>query len=442
MAVVAGIAFFFIRALLALIPALASRRPIKKWAAAAALVVAAFYLVLSGASVSTQRAFIMIAIVLIGVMLDRPALTFRTITVAALAVLLFTPQAVAQPSFQMSFAAALALIAAYQYGLPWRAKADTSLAQRAALWGTREIAGLILASMVAGLATTPYVAYHFHRVAPYGVLANLLAMPVVSAWVMPMGILGVLALPFGFDAPFWQLMGHGIDWMIAVALWVTSLPGSVGHMRAFGTGPLLLATAGLLLICLLRTPLRFSGAVLAVIAMLWALSAPRPDVLVASDGATAAIRGVDGRLDLLAGGRDTFALKDWLAADGDNRDPTDKSLRAGIVCDAIGCIGHLKNGRPVSYVKAVDAFAEDCTRAAVVVSARQAQAPCAATLIDRKVWRAHGAVALRWTGKDFAESFARPPDYDRPWAPAPREVTVPATPPDATPKPADLEPGD
>ena len=213
MAVVAGIVFFFIRAALALVPSLASRQPIKKWAAAAALVAATFYLLLSGAEVATQRSFIMIAIVLIGVMVDRPALTFRTLTVAAFAVLLLAPEAVVHPSFQMSFAATLALIAAYQYGLPWRAEADTSLGARVALWGGREIAGLILASLVAGLATTPYAAFHFHRLAPYGVLANLLAMPVVSAVVMPMGILGVLAMPFGFDALFWQLMGvrHRLD---------------------------------------------------------------------------------------------------------------------------------------------------------------------------------------------------------------------------------------
>ncbi len=416
MAVVAGIAFFFIRAGLALMPALANRRPIKKWAAAAALVAAACYLVLSGAGVSTQRAFIMVTIVLIGVMLDRPALTFRTLTVAAFGVLLLSPQAVVHPSFQMSFAAALALIAAYQYGLPWHADADTSLGARAALWGTREIAALILASIVAGLATTPYAAYHFHRVAPYGVLANLLAMPVVSAWVMPMGILGVLTLPLGFDAPFWQLMGQGIDWMIAVALWVTSLPGAVGHMRAFGTGPLLLGTAGLLLICLLRTPLRWSGAVLAVAASLWALAAPRPDVLVAADGRAVAIRGADGRLTFLSSGRDSFVIKDWLAADGDGRDPKDKSLHDGVACDAIGCIGRFKDGRLASMAFKAEAFTEDCARAAVVISAREAPIACAATLIDRKAWRAHGSTALRWTGDHFEETFARPHGIDRPWA--------------------------
>ena len=214
---------------------------------------------LSGAEVATQRSYIMIAIVLIGVMLDRPSLTMRTLTIAALLVLLFAPEAVVHPSFQMSFAATLALVAAYERGLPWaRAGADSSLGARAALWGVREIASLILASLVAGLATTPYAAYHFHRLAPYGVLANLLAMPVVSAWVMPMGLLGVLAIPFGFDAEFWRQMGHGIEWMDAVALWVASLPGAVGHVTAFGTGPLLSATAGLLVIGLLRR--RCAGA--------------------------------------------------------------------------------------------------------------------------------------------------------------------------------------
>ena len=259
MAVVAGIVFFFIRAGLALFPSLANRHPIKKWAALGALVAAGFYLLLSGAEVATQRSFIMIAIVLIGVMLDRPTLTFRTLAVAAIGVLLLAPQAVIHPSFQMSFAATLALVAAYQHGLPLRGDTDSSLGMRVALWGAREVAGLLLASLVAGLATTPYAAFHFHRLAPYGALANLLAMPVVSALVMPMGILGVIAMPFGFDAVFWRLMGAGIDWMNWVALWVTSLPGAVGRIHAFGTGPLLVGTAGILLVCLLRTPLRWTS---------------------------------------------------------------------------------------------------------------------------------------------------------------------------------------
>src|SRR4029077_14349081 len=92
-----------------------------------------------------------------------------------------------------------------------RASADSPLAMRAALWGVTEVVSLLVASVVAGFATTPYAAYHFHQVAPYGVIPNLLAMPIVSARVMPMGILGVVAIPFGFDVFFWRQMGFGIE---------------------------------------------------------------------------------------------------------------------------------------------------------------------------------------------------------------------------------------
>ena len=448
MAVVAGIVFFFVRAALALIPLFASRYPIKKWAALSALIAVTFYMLLSGAEVATQRSFIMIGIVLLGVLFDRPALTFRTLSVAALGVLLLTPEAVVQPSFQMSFAATLALIAGYQQGLPLHGNADSSVAARAALWGLREIVGLVLASFLAGLATTPYAAYHFHRLAPYGVIANLLAMPVVSAWVMPMGILGVLAMPFGFDALFWKMMGAGITWMDDVALWVASLPGAVGRIQAFGTGPLLLGTAALLLLCLLRTPLRWSGLVLAVAASLWAVTTPRPDVLIANDGQAAALRGADGRLAVLSSGRDTFAIKEWLAADGDTRTPKDPGLKDGVRCDPAGCIGRLKDGRLVSMALSAEAFAEDCGRAAVVVSPRQAPGDCAALLIDRRTWRAEGAIGLRAVGDRFELSAGRPPGYVRPWAPPVRGAGDSITPPlrpaerDATPRVEDLEPGD
>ena len=448
MALVAGVVFFALRALLALSPSLASGRPIKKWAAAGALVAAAAYLVLSGAEVATQRAFIMTAIVLIGVMADRAALTLRTLAIAAIAVLLFAPQSVVHPSFQMSFAATLALIAAYERGLPWMARADTSMSARVALWGGREVAALVLASLVAGLATTPYAAYHFHRIAPYGVIANLFAMPIVSIWVMPSGLLALIAMPFVLDGMLWRLMGEGIDWMIAVALFVAGLPGAVGRMAAFGIGPLLLGTGGLVLLGLLKTPLRWSGGAVVVAASLWAIAAPQPDVLISSDGQAVAVRGADGRLSIHRGSRDAFAAREWLAADGDARLPDDATLAEGFRCDASGCIARLADGRLVSQVLAADAFEEDCRRAAIVVTAREAPPACQALVVDRTVSRARGAITIRRNGEGWDVTAARPKGQDRPWARAaaePAETLAPAPsrpqPRDATPRTEDLEPG-
>jgi competence protein ComEC len=451
MALVAGVVFFTIRALLALVPALAMRRPIKKWAAFGALIAAFFYLLLSGAEVATQRSFIMTGILLVGVMVDRSALTMRNLALAALAVMLLFPEAVAHPSFQMSFAATLALIAAYERSIPWmRAGADTPLGARIALWGGREVVALIVVSLAAGTATMPYVAFHFHRLGPYGVLANLMAMPIVSVWVMPSGLLALLALPFGFDAPLWKLMGFGIDWMIWVALFVASLPGAVGRMTAFGTGPLLLCSAGLVVLCLLRSPLRWTGAVGIVAATLWAMGVPQPDVYVADRGDLVAVRGASGRFSIMrTGNSDAFSVREWLAADADARTPNDASLKEGVTCDQIGCIARLAGGTLVTLPFAAEAFEEDCRRAALVASQRTAPPSCAATAIDRTVWQRTGATALFRVGKGWETAVVFPAGYERPWARAmptrgegEGTTSTRSAPRDATPRTEDIAPED
>ncbi len=452
MAVVAGIVFVIVRGLLALIPAVALRYPIKKWAALCALAAATFYLLLSGAEVATQRSYYMIAVVLGGVLIDRAVLTFRTLAIAAIAVLLLAPEAVVHPSFQMSFAATLALIAGYQNGFPWKlTKADTSRSARIALWGVDWMLSLIFASLLAGLATQPYAAYHFHRLSPYGVLANLLAMPVVSGLVMPAGIVALVAMPFGFDGMFWTLMGWGIEWMDAVALWVAGLPGAVGRVTAFGTGPLLVATAGLMLICLLRTPLRWSGVPVLVLAALGAMATPRPDVLIAAGGDPVAVRTAEGRLAIIRKGGDSFAIKEWLAADADPRVPGDPTLSEGVACDEIGCIVRLADGSAVAIAFQAEAVAEDCLTASLVVTSRRGPPECAAKMIDRTMRASFGALSLRRMGKFWETTASRPEGYDRPWAraaaPRPAAGEQPPTPSrpagrDATPRSEDLDASD
>src|ERR1700722_10235504 len=281
----------------------------------------------------------MTAVVLIAVMVDRRAVTFRTLALSAIVMLLLAPEALVHPSFQMSFAATLGLVALVQIGMPRLfATPENSIAAKVALWGGRELVTLALASLIAGLATTPYAAFHFHRVTPYGLLANLAAMPVVSAVVMPAGMLGLLAMPFGFDGFFWWLMGVGIDWMIVVTEWVAALPGAIGRITAFGTGPLIAASIGIVLMGLLRTPLRWSGAVVLALAVVWALMVPQPDILISGDGHNVAVRGRDGRLHLMRTAKDAFLVKEWLAADADPRLAGDPSLADGVSCDDFGCV--------------------------------------------------------------------------------------------------------
>jgi len=453
MAVVAGVVFFAVRALLALFPLLTVGYAIKKWAAVAALAAAAFYLLLSGAEVATQRSFFMTAVVLIAVMVDRRAITFRTLAVAALIVLTVAPEALVHPSFQMSFAATLGLVALVQIGMPRLfAAPDNNATARAALWGGREFTMLLLASLVAGLATMPYAAFHFHRVTPYGVLANLAAMPVVSAIVMPAGLLGLVAMPFGFDRLFWAIMGFGIDWMIAVTQWVAALPGAVGRVPAFGIGPLIAASLGIILLGLLRTPLRWSGGALVLLAALWAARVTPPDILISADGRHVGVRGQDGRLHLMhavKGSKDTFLLKEWLAADADARGAADASLTSNVSCDDSGCVAPSGGGALVAQAFRPEAFSDDCERAALIVTLRQAPAACGASVIDGERLRRQGAMALRRSREGFVVEAVRPKSIDRPWSPATAEEgeadaavlapRVPARAVDATPAEADLQ---
>jgi len=319
----------------------------------------------------------------------------------------------------MSFAATLGLVVLVQIGLPRLcATPDSSMVAKVALWGGRELVMLLLASLVAGFATTPYAAFHFHRIAPYGVLANLGAMPVVSALVMPAGMFGLAAMPFGFDGVFWWLMGIGIDWMIVVARWVADLPGAIGHMAAFGIGPLILASLGMILIGVLRTPLRWSGAVMLVLAATWAVSATRPDILISGGGRSVAVRGRDGHLHLMQIAKDIFLVKEWLAADADPRSASDPSLTDGVSCDETGCVVPMADGALVAQALQPEALADDCARAMLIVTTRQAPQPCAAAVIDRARLHPQGALALTRKANEFSVDAVRSKGLDRPWSPA------------------------
>ena len=201
MVIMAGTMFWLARALLALFPYLALSFPIRKWAAAAALFSATFYLLLSGAAVPTVRSWIMMSIVLIAVMLDRPALTMRNVAIAALAVLLIMPQSLFDPVSKCHLLQSWCLVALFEH-LSQRERdgqGDVS-----PVWhGLRKIAFIsssaALTTLVASLAIAPFAIYHFHRMTHYGLAANLIVTPIVSLLIMPMALLALLTMPLGLD---------------------------------------------------------------------------------------------------------------------------------------------------------------------------------------------------------------------------------------------------
>ena len=255
MALVAGTVFFAVRVALALAPPLALRLPTKKVAALLALIGAFGYLLISGASVPAVRSFIMTAIMLLAVMVDRNPFSMRLVTFAALVLLLLKPEDLVGASFQMSFAAVIALIAAYETGMAKRTGGSHGLDRRRLLY----IAGCALTTVVASAATTPFSIYHFSRFSTYGIVANLIAVPLSAVWIMPLGMLGLLLIPLGLAAPCFVLMAQGIEIIIAVAAFVARLPGAALDVAQPPPAALLATVAGGLWLCLWRTPWRRLG---------------------------------------------------------------------------------------------------------------------------------------------------------------------------------------
>jgi competence protein ComEC len=272
------------------------------------------------------------------------------------------------------------------------------------------------------------------------VLANLAAMPVVSIIVMPAGLAGIIAIPFGLDSIFWRLMDVGIDWMIAVTQWVAALPGALGRISSFGSAPLVVMTMGIIALGLLRSPLRWGGAAAIVLATWWAATVPQPDILIAGDGRHVAVRGSDGRLRAMSAGKDAFLMREWLAADADAREATDATLSAGVSCDDSGCVVRATDGRLAAMALKPEALADDCARAAIVVTVSLPPADCAALVFDHDALARSGTLALRriYDGAGHgAESHAsgtyavtaiHPRGVSRPWSPHIAETHANASP--------------
>jgi ComEC/Rec2-related protein len=362
MALVAGSVMGMIRLILALFPNFASRYPIKKFAASSALAGAFIYLLLSGGGVATMRSFIMLAVMLIAILFDRAALTMRNLVIAAIIILAFAPHEIMGPSFQMSFAATAALIAGYQIYSQWRLRRPSNvpiqggLVQRATRAGVLFVLGILATSLVAGLATAIYSAYHFNRIAPMGLIANLIAMPAVSIIVMPMALLAVLLMPLGLEAgPLW-LMGKGVDFMLAVAHWSAGV-SSAGDVGAIPVASFVLFTVALLAFCLPNTKLRFAVIPLGVLALGLVFLRTDPDIAISEDAKLIAVRGDDGSLSLNQGRPNRFTLENWQRAYRANSASSD---RGNFNCEDGFCSTAGASSVKIGHLTDKARFAEAC----------------------------------------------------------------------------------
>ncbi|MBX6323072.1 MAG: ComEC/Rec2 family competence protein [Rhodospirillaceae bacterium] len=420
---VAAILFVGLRSLLALVPALALRHPIKKWAAGFALAGALFYLFLSGQTVPAERSFLMTGIAMAAVLLDRSPLSMRLVAWAAFALLLLRPEALVGPSFQLSFAAVVALIAAYEAARP-----TLTRLRGAAGWPLRlalRVGGLAATSLVATAATAPYAIYHFNRVAAYGILANLLAVPLTGAGIMPWAVAALVLMPLGAERLALAPMGWGTEALLWIARTVAGWPAAVAAVPAMPVAALGLITFGGLWLCLWQRRWRLLGLVPILAGGALVPLTRQPDVLVSGDARLIAVRDAAGRLAVSQArvGRfsaDTWARRagqdepgDWLAAEEGAAGP----LR----CDALGCL-YRRAGHVVALENSPGALADDCAVAEVVVSRVPVRVPCpsAARVIDRfDLWR-DGAHALWLDPGGVRVQSVHDWRGDRPWTGPPR----------------------
>lgn len=309
LAFLVGFVFALFRGGVALVPPVALRVNTKKIAALISFPVAFFYLLLSGANVATERAFIMVAVMLGAVLLDRAAITLRSVAVAGTAILLWQPEALLEPGFQMSFAATIALIAGFE--------ALTRLVDRRALpRGGPMLMTLLFSSLIGGVATAPYAAAHFNRFTDYGLLANLLTVSVMGAVVMPAGAVAALLAPFGLAAPALWVLEQGARWILFVADWIAGLEGAVTGIIAPPAVVLPVLTLGALWIIIWPFAARWLGLLPIIGALaIWAQH-DRPVLLVAADARLVGVTGPDGRALSRARGAG-FAASSWLENDGD-----------------------------------------------------------------------------------------------------------------------------
>ncbi len=445
MALVAGTVMVMLRAAFALFPDFSSRRPVKKYAAAAALFSIAAYLSISGVVVAAERSFIMLAVMLTAVLFDRAALTMRNLAISAILVILVSPHEVVGPSFQMSFAATAALVGAYAWWSDYRATkgARSPPAERSFVGHltSRFFSagfGIAATTIVAGSATALFAMWHFQRVSPLSLFANLAVMPIVSLTVMPFAVLSAIAMPFGADGPFLYVMGKGLTAMIAISDWI-SARSPVDAVGLVSIQSVLLVTVALVIATVATTRLRLAAIPLALAGLAAMPDARTPDVLVSEDSHLIVMPIGGGELAVNRPRPNQFTIDNWRRAlnaetvvgpealqGEDTRFASTGALDlppgTPFLCTADICVARHVSGAIVARAENERSAQAVCGFAAlIVISDATASDPChdpLVAVITRRQLAQSGSAAVYFAPQSAATpaqvQFAIPGDY-RPW---------------------------
>lgn len=413
MGLLTGFVFGLLRFCFALVPTLALRMPVRKLAAGGALIAAAGYLAMSGGNVATERAFIMVAVALCAVMVNRRAISLRAVAIAAIIVLVLRPEALLGPGFQMSFAATTALVVVFGY-------------MRDERFGTgpkwlRPVMGVLLASGISGLATAPVGAAHFNTISHYGLLANLLSVPVMGTVVVPAAVLAFCLAPVGLEWVGLWIMGVGLDWILRVGAFVAQLDGSRSYVPSPENAVLPMIALGCLWLILWQGRVRATGVLLVLAAfIIWART-ERPFALIAENGALVGVMTEEGRALSKPRGAG-FVAKNWLENDGEATEQIEAAHRwpesgEGLLPDGSKLL-HL------SGKKAVSGFDVCSPDQIVVASAKLPPGAFDCQVYDPRLLRRMGAVAIYRDKTGLRLRSVRDVTGDRLWTRWPGPIPV------------------
>jgi len=390
MSLATGIIFFVVRFLLVAIPHAARNWPTKKLAAGAGLLGGFAYLLLAGAPVPAVRSYIMVACVLFAILVDRKGISMFSLAWAASLILLFMPESLFSASFQLSFAATLAIVALYERFGSLFFHAHAGPIRRIFLY----FLGLMITSAAVTFYTTPLGIAHFNRTSLYGIFANMLVVPLSSILIMPMALVTFITMPFGWEWPM-HLLKLGLEWMMMVSYFFSGMPYAQITLPGPTPSGLALIVAGGLWLALWIGRVRYLGLPMMLLGLA-TIALFRPyDLIIDDDARRVAYRSLADEWVLVRGKPESFESEIWLRMQGKETALARRNAPDEVSCDKELCTIIRERKRIIITLKRTY-MEEVCDEGAdIVVASQYFRCENVGLIIDRAYVEMHGAVAIR-----------------------------------------------